>query len=336
MRIRCASYGYWSTRILVNMNDDFQALYSRRGRPSIAPERLLRASLIQTLFSIRSKRQLVQHFEYNLLYRWFVGMHRDEPVWNQSTFSANRERLFSEAMTQRLFAQVLRITEWQSLISDEHFTVDGTMIEAWTLLKSFTKNDGSGPPPSDNGRNATVDFKGEKRSNETHQSTTDPDARLYKKGDGDKSRLCYLGHALMENRNGLLVDATTTLASGTAGSSGFKMEWAAARLICRVGGNDASRRAVSVVRDCRLSQTIFAAKSCNAACCERPETCSRLSRCLKRWKASSMRQRWWYRSPNSWAGNAAGSSKLVISTRTLPVLAIWRTRRTVCAVAGHS
>ena len=202
--------------ILVNMNDDFQALYSRRGRPSIAPERLLRASLIQTLFSIRSERQLVQHIEYNLLYRWFVGMNLDEAVWNHSTFSANRERLFSETMTQRFFAQVLRIAEWQSLISDEHFTVDGTMIDAWASVKSFTKKDGSGPPPSDQGRNPTVDFKGEKRSNETHQSTTDPDARLYKKGDGDKSRLCYLGHALMENRNGLVVDATTTLASGTA------------------------------------------------------------------------------------------------------------------------
>ena len=202
--------------ILANMNDDFQALYSRRGRPSIAPERLLRASLIQTLFSIRSERQLVQHIEYNLLYRWFVGMNLDEPVWNHSTFSANRERLFSEEMTQRFFLQVLRIAEWQSLISDDHFTVDGTMIEAWASVKSFAKKDGSGPPPSDAGRNATVDFKGETRSNETHQSTTDPDARLYKKGDGDKSRLCYLGHALMENRNGLVVDATATLASGTA------------------------------------------------------------------------------------------------------------------------
>lgn len=202
--------------ILSNINDAFQALYSRRGRPSIAPERLLRASLIQTLFSIRPERQLVQHIEYNLLYRWFIGMNLDEAVWNHSTFSADRERLFSEAMTQRFFAQALCIAEWQSLISDEHFTVDGTMIEAWASVKSFTKKDGSGPPPSDGGRNATVNFKGEKRSNETHQSTTDPDARLYKKGDGDKSRLCSLSHALMENRNGLVVDATTTLASGTA------------------------------------------------------------------------------------------------------------------------
>ena len=143
-------------------------------------------------------------------------MNLDEAVWNHSTFSANRERLFSEAMTQRFFAQVLRIAEWKRLMSDEHFTVDGTMTEAWASVKSFTRKDGSGAPPSDEGRNATVDLKGEKRSNETHQSTTDPDARLYKKGDGDKSRLSYLGHALMENRNGLVVDATNTLASGMA------------------------------------------------------------------------------------------------------------------------
>ncbi|MGK5081569.1 IS5 family transposase [Janthinobacterium sp. HLX7-2] len=202
--------------ILASMNDDFQALYSRHGRPSITPERLLRASLILTLFSIRSERQLVQHIEYNLLYRWFVGMNLDEAVWNHSTFSANRERLFSEAMTQRFFAQVLCIAEWQILVSDEHFTVEGTMTEAWASVKSFTKKDGSGPTPSDGGRNATVDFKGEKRSNETRQSTTDPDARLYKKVDGDKARRCYLGHALMESRHGLVVDATTTLATGTA------------------------------------------------------------------------------------------------------------------------
>lgn len=202
--------------ILQSMSPEFQALYSRRGRPSIAPERLLRASLIQTLFSVRSERQLVQHIEYNLLYRWFVGMSIDEPVWNHSTFSANRDRLFSEAMTQRFFAQVLRIAQWQSLISDDHFTVDGTMIEAWASVKSFVKKDGSSPPPEGGGRNPTVDFKGETRSNDTHASTTDPDARLYKKSEGEKSRLSYLSHALMENRNGLIVDAETTLATGTA------------------------------------------------------------------------------------------------------------------------
>lgn len=202
--------------ILLAMNGEFQEVYSRRGRPSIAPERLLRASLLQTLFTIRSERQLVQHIEYNLLYRWFVGMNIDEPIWNHSTFSANRDRLFNEAMTQRFFAQVLRIAEWQKLISDEHFTVDGTMIEAWASIKSFVKKDGSGPPPEGGGRNPTVDFKGETLANDTHASTTDPDARLYKKSAGDKSRLSYLSHALMENRHGLIVDAETTVANGTA------------------------------------------------------------------------------------------------------------------------
>jgi transposase len=202
--------------ILLGLHDDIGLLYSCRGRPSIAPERLLRASLLQVLFSIRSERQLVQHLEYNLLYRWFVGMNMDEQAWNHSTFSANRERLFGEAMAQKLFAQVLRIAEWQKLVSDEHFTVDGTLIEAWASMKSFVKKDGGGKPPGDGGRNPTVDFKGESRSNDTHHSTTDADARLYKKGDGDKSRLCYMGHALMENRNGLVVDVQTTHASGTA------------------------------------------------------------------------------------------------------------------------
>lgn len=202
--------------ILLGLHEDIGVLYSRRGRPSIAPERLLHASLLQVLFSIRSERQLVQHLESNLLYRWFVGMNMDEQAWNHSTFSANRERLFGEAMTQKFFAQVLRIAQWQKLVSDEHFTVDGTLIEAWASMKSFVKKDGSGKPPEDGGRNPTIDFKGESRSNDTHHSTTDPDARLYKKGDGEKSRLCYMGHALMENRNGLVVDVQTTHASGTA------------------------------------------------------------------------------------------------------------------------
>lgn len=144
--------------ILRNMEPEISALYSRRGRPSIAPERLLRASLIQTLFSIRSERQLVQHIEYNLLYRWFVGMNIDEAVWNHSSFSANRERLFGEAIAQRFFAQVLAIAEWQKLVSDEHFTVDGTLIEAWASMKSFVRKDGGSPPPEDGGRNPTVNF----------------------------------------------------------------------------------------------------------------------------------------------------------------------------------
>jgi transposase len=237
--------------ILQSMNSEFEALYSRRGRPSIAPERLLRASLLQTLFTIRSERQLVQHIEYNLLYRWFVGLNIDEAVWNHSTFSANRDRLFGEAMAQRFFAQVLRIAEWQDLVSDEHFTVDGTLIEAWASMKSFVKKDGSSPPPED-GRNPTVDFKGEKRSNETHQSTTDPDARLYKKSEGDKARMSYLGHALMENRHGLVVDVETTLATGTAERDAALVM--ARRTITKPGatlGADKGYDAAELVKDLR-------------------------------------------------------------------------------------
>jgi transposase len=202
--------------ILASMDTEFDALYADCGRQSIPPERLLRASLIQTLFSIRSERQLVSHIDYNLLYRWFVGLGMDEVVWDHSTFSANRDRLLNETTARSFFAKVLDLAQWQGLVSDEHFSVDGTLIEAWASMKSFVKKDGSTPPPEDGGRNPTVIFKGEPRSNSTHESTTDPDARLFKKSEGDKSRLCYLGHALMENRNGLVVDAQTTLASGTA------------------------------------------------------------------------------------------------------------------------
>ena len=202
--------------ILASMDTELDALYADSGRQSIPPERLLRASLIQTLFSIRSERQLVSHIDYNLLYRWFVGLGMDEAVWNHSTFSANRDRLLNETIARSFFAKVLNLAQWQGLVSDEHFSVDGTLIEAWASMKSFVKKDGSTPPPADGGRNPTVIFKGEPRSNSTHESTTDPDARLFKKSEGDKSRLCYMGHALMENRNGLVVDAQTTLASGTA------------------------------------------------------------------------------------------------------------------------
>lgn len=202
--------------ILVTLHDEFEALYAGSGRPSIAPERLLRASLIQTLYTIRSERQLVQHIEYNLLYRWFVGLEMDDPVWDHSSFTKNRERLLNEAVGRAFFGKVLGLAEWKGLVSSEHFTVDGTLIEAWASMKSFKAKDGSGKPPEDGGRNPTVDFKGEKRSNDTHASTTDPQARLYKKAEGEKSRLCYLGHALMENRNGLAVDLETTLATGLA------------------------------------------------------------------------------------------------------------------------
>jgi transposase len=202
--------------ILMTLHAELEALYAGSGRPSIPPERLLRASLLQTLYTIRSERQLVQHIEYNLLYRWFVGLDMDDPVWDHSSFTKNRERLLNEAVGRVFFGKVLELAEWQGLVSSEHFTVDGTLIEAWASMKSFKAKDGSSKPPQDGGRNPTVDFKGEKRSNDTHASTSDPQARLYKKAEREKSRLCYLGHALMENRNGLAVDLETTLATGTA------------------------------------------------------------------------------------------------------------------------
>lgn len=202
--------------ILVTLHTEFEALYADTGRPSIPPERLLRASLIQTLYTIRSERQLVQHIEYNLLYRWFVGLDMDDVVWDHSTFTKNRDRLLNEAVARAFFGKVLGLAEWQGLVSSEHFTVDGTLIEAWASMKSFKAKDGSSKPPDGGRKNPTADFKGEKRSNDTHASTTDPEARTYKKAEGEKSRLCYLGHALMENRNGLAVDVETTLATGTA------------------------------------------------------------------------------------------------------------------------
>ena len=202
--------------VLMTLHDDFAALYAKTGRPSIPPERLLRACLIQTLYSIRSERQLVQHIDYNLLYRWFVGLDMDDAVWDHSTFTKNRDRLLNETVARAFFAKVLGWARWQDLVSSDHFSVDGTLIEAWASMKSFKAKDGSSKPPEDGGRNPTVDFKGEERKNDTHVSSTDPEARLFKKSKGDKSRLCYMGHALMENRNGLVVDVETTQSTGTA------------------------------------------------------------------------------------------------------------------------
>lgn len=202
--------------LLRSMDAELEGLYAQTGRYSIPPERLLRASLIQVLFTVRSERQLVLQIEYNLLYRWFVGLTLDEAVWDHSTFTANRDRLLNETITRIFFGRVRGLAEWQGLMSDEHFSVDGTLIEAWASMKSFRPKEGSGKPPEDGGRNPTVDFKGESRTNDTHASTTDPDCRLYKKSRGDQSRLCYMGHVLMENRTGLVVDTETTITSGTA------------------------------------------------------------------------------------------------------------------------
>jgi transposase len=190
-------------------------MYARVGRPSIAPEKLLRAQLLQMLYSIRSERLLMEEMDYNLLFRWFVGLNVDEPVWDASTFSKNRDRLLEADIAREFFWQILRQAEGAGLVSDEHFTVDGTLIEAWASLKSFQRKDQPPQNPEDPG-NPTVNFHGEKRSNETHASGTDPDARLARKGDGKEARLSYSGNLLIENRHGLIVDAELLPATGTA------------------------------------------------------------------------------------------------------------------------
>jgi transposase len=196
--------------VLAGMSKEFDGLYSEVGRPSIAPERLLRALLLQVFYSVRSERLLMEQLNYNLLFRWFVGLEIDDAVWNHAVFSKNRERLLTEPIAQAFFQRVLR--QAKPYLSDEHFTVDGTLIEAWASQKSFRPKDGE--PPEGTPREA--DFHGQRRSNETHQSTTDPDARLFKKSKGSEAKLSYLGHGLMENRNGLLVRTMVTQANGTA------------------------------------------------------------------------------------------------------------------------
>jgi transposase len=200
---------------LSELDQAISRLYERDGRPSIPPERLLRATLLQLLYSIRSERQLVERIEFDLLFRWFVGLSIDERVFDASTFSKNRDRLLTHEVAQGFLSSLLGLPEVKGLLSAEHFSVDGTLLKAWASMKSFRPKDGSGEPPSP-GRNGEADFRKTKRSNETHASTTDKDARLYRKGDGQESRLGYLGHALMENRNGLVVGADATLATGTA------------------------------------------------------------------------------------------------------------------------
>ena len=202
---------------LAALDGDFEALYPRRlGRPSIAPERLLRAMLLQVFYGLRSERQLMERIEFDLLFRWFVGLGIDEAVWDHSSFSTNRDRLLSGEIAAKFLRAILAQPKVKRLISSDHFSVDGTLIEAWASIKSFRRKDGSDDDHQGPGRNAERNFHNEKRSNETHQSTTDPEARLYKKGDGQPARLCYIGHALMENRNGLVVDGGITQASGTA------------------------------------------------------------------------------------------------------------------------
>jgi transposase len=203
--------------VLKEMSARFDELYAKVGRPSIAPEKLLRALLIQILYSVRSERLLMEQLDYNLLFRWFVGLEMDDPVWDATVFTKNRERLLGGDVAGAFFEKVTDEARRRGLLSDEHFTVDGTQIEAWAGQKSFQRKDGSGrqSPPDDRG-NPTVNFRGEKRSNETHESTTDPDAKLFTKLKGNAAKLCYIGNLLTENRNGLVVDALLTQASGYA------------------------------------------------------------------------------------------------------------------------
>jgi transposase len=212
---------------LAELSRSFDRLYAREGRPSIPPERLLRALLLQAFYTVRSERQLMEQLDYNLLFRWFVGLSADDPVWDATVFCKNRDRLLDGDIAAKFMTSVLNLPHVRKLLSSEHFSVDGTLIEAWASMKSFVPKslpsgsdprDGGGDPPAGKGgsRNAERDFHGEKRKNDTHASTTDPDARLFRKGAGKEAKLCHMGHLMMENRHGLIVDARLTEANGTA------------------------------------------------------------------------------------------------------------------------
>lgn len=213
------------------LSADFDGMYSRIGRPSIPPEKLLRALLLQAFYTIRSERQLMEQMDYNLLFRWFVGLAMDAPIWDVTVFTKNRERLLAGDVAAKFLSAIMAQSRVQALLSDDHFSVDGTLIEAWASMKSFKPKE-DGPPEGDdddngsdtgrsgqakaNGRNRERDFRGEKRTNATHASRTDPDARLFKKARGQAAKICHMGHVLMENRHGLVVDAMLTHATGTA------------------------------------------------------------------------------------------------------------------------
>jgi transposase len=199
--------------IFERLSPRFARLYSDIGRPSIPPEKLLRALLLQGLYTVRSERLLIEQLQYNLLFRWFVGLSMDDPVWDSTTFTKNRDRLLDGDIATAFFQEVLAEAQAAGLVSDEHFTVDGTLLEAWASQKSFRRRDTPPDPPA-GPSNPTVNFRGERRKNDTHRSTTDPDARLYRKGDGRPAQLAYAGHLLMENRSGLIVDARVTPADG--------------------------------------------------------------------------------------------------------------------------
>jgi transposase len=202
--------------VLTQLSRRFDTMYASVGRPSIPPEKLLRAQLLQMLYSIRSERLLMEEMDYNLLFRWFVGLNADDPVWDATTFTKNRDRLLEADIAKEFLARVVAQAQAKSLTSDEHFTVDGTLLEAWASQKSFQAKEGKPAPPPDDPGNPTVNFRGERRSNQTHESKTDPEAQLARKSEGKESKLSYSGNLLVENRNGLIVKAEVFAANGTA------------------------------------------------------------------------------------------------------------------------
>jgi transposase len=202
--------------VLAGMSARFAASYARLGRPSIPPERLIRALLLQAFYTIRSERQLMERLDFDLLFRWFVGLGIDDPVWDPSTFSKNRDRLMDADAAAEFLSRVVTHPAVREQMSREHFSVDGTLIDAWASMKSFRPKDSPGDDDRGGGRNADRDYRGERRTNDTHASTTDPDARLYKKGPGQASRLCFIATTLMENRHGLVVDGRLTRAAGVS------------------------------------------------------------------------------------------------------------------------
>ena len=203
-------------RVFTELSPRFTTMYSDIGRPSIPPEQLLRALLLQSLYTVRSERLLMEEIDYSVLYRWFVGLSMDDPIWSPTTFSKNRDRLLASDIASAFFDAVLAQADEAGLLSDEHFTVDGTLLDAWASLKSFRRKDAGPARPPDDPGNPTVNFHGESRRNDTHQSTTDPDARLARKGQGKEAKLSYAGHVLLDNRHGLVANVCTTAATGTA------------------------------------------------------------------------------------------------------------------------
>jgi transposase len=237
-------------QVLRELSPRFTRMYSDIGRPSIPPEQLLRALLLQALYTVRSERLLMEEIDYSILFRWFVGLGLDEPIWSPSTFSKNRDRLLAGDVAAAFFDVVRNRAAAAGVLSDEHFTVDGTQLEAWASLKSFTRRDAGRREPPDDPGNPDVDFRGERRSNATHASTTDPDAQLYKKADGQKSVMAYLGHVLMDNRHGLLVNACATAATGTAEREAALLMLTAGRPPHTIGG-DKNYDVASFVTDVR-------------------------------------------------------------------------------------